>query len=106
MQPTFRRGRFTWLLRPLPGRRLPRELRARHVGALARNLAGGVRDPAFEALLSRIDGGGVVWRGNRCTLYTDGELATAAMLAAIDEAREEVLLEAYIFEKDETGSRG
>ena len=105
MQPTFRRGRFTFRLRPLPGRRLPRELRPRHVGALAHRLAGGVRDPGFEELISRIDGGGVVWRGNRCTVYTDGEQATAAMLGAIDEAREEVLLEAYIFEKDETGQR-
>jgi cardiolipin synthase len=97
------RSRLARLLRPLPGRRLPRELRARKVGRLAREVPGGVRDPAFQALLSRIDGGGTIWAGNRCELFTDGEHATAAMLTCIDEAREEVLLESYIFEKDATG---
>lgn len=97
------RGRLTRLLRPLPGRRLPRELRPRKVGLLARRFPDGLRDPGFRDLVSRIDGGGLVWAGNRCQLFTDGELATAAMLGAIDEAREEVLLESYIFEKDGTG---
>ena len=75
------------------------------MGLLARALPGGLRDPGFRALVSRIDGGSAIWDGNRCTLFTDGERAAAAMLAAIDEAREEVLLESYIFEKDGTGQR-
>ena len=74
------RGRLTRLLRPLPGRRLPRALRPRKVGLLARQLPEGLRDPGFQELVSRIDGGGVVWAGNRCELFVDGELATAAML--------------------------
>src|SRR5687767_12687637 len=99
------RGRLARLLRPLPGRRLPRELRPRKVGLLARRFPDGLRDPGFRDLVSRIDGGGLVWAGNRCELFTDGEGATAAMLAAIEGAREEVLLESYIFEKDGTGRR-
>jgi cardiolipin synthase len=75
------------------------------VGLLARSFPGGLRDPAFHALVSRIDGGGMLWAGNRCHLYTDGEEATAAMLGAIAGARQEVLLESYIFERDATGRR-
>jgi cardiolipin synthase len=92
-------------LRPLPGRLLPGELRPRVVGRLARQLPGGLRDPGFATLLSRIDGGGAVRRGNRFDVYVDGELATRSMLAAIEAAREEVLLEAYIFTDDSTGKR-
>ena len=99
------RGRLTRLLRPLPGRKLPRELRPRKVGLLARGYPAGLRDPGFQALVSRIDGGSVVWSGSRCELFTEGVRATEAMLAAIDAAREEVLLESYIFEKDSTGQR-
>jgi cardiolipin synthase len=84
---------------------LPRELRPRHVGRLARALPEGVRDPGFAALLSRIDGGAPVRAGNRYEVYCDGEQATRAMLAAIETAREEVLLEAYIFTDDSTGKR-
>lgn len=97
--------RLTSLLRPRPGRRLPAELKPRKVGRLASELPAGVRDPGFAALLSRIDGGGAVRGGNRVTLFPDGELATAAMLEAIGQAREEVLLESYIFDADATGTR-
>jgi cardiolipin synthase len=92
-------------LRPRPGRRLPRELKPRKVGRLARALPLGVQDPGFPALLSRIDGGAPIRAGNRVEVYCDGEEATRAMLAAIDGAREEVLLEAYIFTDDSTGKR-
>jgi cardiolipin synthase len=98
-------SRLTSLLRPRPGRSLPRELRPRKVGLLAGALPGGVRDPGFAALLSRIDGGAPVRGGNRVDLFTDGALATEAMLAAIAGAREEVLLESYIFDADDTGTR-
>jgi cardiolipin synthase len=92
-------------LRPLPGRRLPRELKPLKVGRLARALPGGVRDPGFAALLSRVDGGAPVRGGNRYEVYCDGEEATRSMLAAIESAREEVLVEFYIFTDDSTGKR-
>jgi cardiolipin synthase A/B len=92
-------------LRPLPGRKLPGELRPLKVGRLARALPGGLRDPGFAALLSRIDGGETVWGGNRIEVYCDGEQATQAMLAAIGAAQSEVLVEFYIFTDDSTGKR-
>ncbi|HEV8241454.1 MAG TPA: phospholipase D-like domain-containing protein [Thermoanaerobaculia bacterium] len=92
-------------LRPLPGWRLPRELRPLKVGRLARALPGGLRDPGFAALLSRIDGGETWWGGNRIEVYCDGEEATRSMLAAIDAAQAEVLVEFYIFTDDSTGKR-
>jgi cardiolipin synthase len=92
-------------LRPLPGRKLPSELRPLKVGRLARALPHGVRDPGFGALLSRIDGGAPVRSGNRYEVYTDGERATQSMLGAIEAAKEEVLVEFYIFTDDSTGKR-
>jgi cardiolipin synthase len=65
----------------------------------------GLRDPAFSALLSRIDDGGAVRAGNQLELFVEGESATLSMLAAIDGARHEVLLESYIFVDDDTGRR-
>ena len=103
--PVTRAYRLVELLRPLPGRNLPRRLRARRVGALARDLPEGVRDPGFEALVRRIDGGAPVHRAVRVELLTDGEGAAASMLAAIQAAREELLVESYIFTDDETGRR-
>ncbi len=41
--------------------------------------------------------------GNEATLLTDGVTAFPEMLAAIEEASEEILLETYIFEPDNTG---
>lgn len=99
-----RRRRRRWLprLRPWAGRRLPKALRAQNVALLASALPGGLADPAFEELLSRIETSPVL-PGNGVRVYTDGSEAFDAMLAAIDGAREEVLLEAYIFRDDETG---
>jgi cardiolipin synthase A/B len=101
---TRRRGRRRWLprLRPLPGRRLPKKLRAENVGRLAAALPRGLRDPDFEPLLTRIETSPVL-PGNRLTVYTDGTDAFESMLAAIDAAAQEVLLEAYIFRDDATG---
>jgi cardiolipin synthase len=42
--------------------------------------------------------------GNRLTLLRNGEQYFPALVGAIDSAREEVLLETYIFADDETGS--
>jgi cardiolipin synthase len=83
---------------------LPRRLRPERVGRLAGALPDGVRDPGFELLLRRIDAA-PVHRGNAVTLYFDGPEAFAAMCAAVAEAREEVLLEAYIL-KDDAAGRG
>jgi cardiolipin synthase A/B len=90
------------VLRPMAFRVLPRALRPRRVGRLAVALPGGVRDPGFEVLLRRIDAS-PIHRGNPVTLYFDGSQAFAAMCAAIGEAREEVLLEAYILKDDSAG---
>lgn len=92
-------------LRPLPGRKLPPVLTPLKVGRVARAIPDGLRDPAFADLLSRIDGGGAVRSGNRFEVFCDGEQATLSMLAAIAAAREEILLEAYIFTDDSTGKR-
>ncbi|HVS03312.1 MAG TPA: phospholipase D-like domain-containing protein, partial [Thermoanaerobaculia bacterium] len=66
---------------------------------------GGLRDPGFERLLSRIDGGGAVHRGNDLWLYCDGEETMQAMIDEVGRAEREVLVEAYIFTDDETGRR-
>lgn len=93
-----------WLprVRPFAGHRLRRELRARNVSRLAARLPGGVRDPGFENLLERITASPFL-PGNRVSLYFGGTDAVEAMLGAIDAAREEVLLEVYIFRDDATG---
>lgn len=89
------------ILRPARGHRLPRQLAAPRVGRLAAALPG-VRGPALEALLRRIEAK-PVHPGNRLTLYTHGELAFAAMRQAVAAARQEVLLESYIFKDDAIG---
>lgn len=43
--------------------------------------------------------------GNRLTVFTSGDETYAAMLAAIDEARESVYFESYIWKGDEIGER-
>ena len=42
--------------------------------------------------------------GNRLALLKNGVQYFPALVAALDEAREEVFLETYIFAGDETGS--
>lgn len=99
-----RRKRRRWLprLRPWAGRRLEKALRAENVARLAGSLPKGLADPAFGDLLSRIETSPVLG-GNRVRVYTDGTEAFDAMLAAIEGAHEDVLLEAYIFRDDDTG---
>lgn len=89
-------------LRPAAYRVLPPELRARRVGRLTSELTGGVRDPQFEVLLRRIDDA-PLFPGHAVTLFFEGAEAFTAMREAIGAAREEVLLEAYIFRDDATG---
>lgn len=100
-----RRHHRRWLAVPRPraGSRLPPELHAARVAALAGALPLGVRDPAFATLLSRIDRG--PWHlGDHVEVFFDGEEAFAAMLAAVDSARQEVLVESYNLRGDSTGA--
>lgn len=64
----------------------------------------GVRDPSFAALIERIDDDRFHGHG-QVEIFFDGQKAFDAMLAALHEAREEVLLESYIFKDDATGRR-
>ncbi len=90
------------ILRPGIGHPLPRELAARHIGRLAGALPNGARGPELEALLRRVEAKPIL-PGNRLELYHSGEQAFAAMRRAVAGAREEVLLESYIFKDDEVG---
>ncbi len=89
-------------LRPRPWRRLPPELRVGSVGKLAAALPEGLRDPGFAVLLRRIDESPIL-EGNRVRAFFRGPETFDAMRAAIDKAREEVLVESYIFKDDATG---
>lgn len=78
------------------------ELRADRIGLIAEGLTEGLRDSAFETLLSRIDCGRIQ-PGGPIDVFTRGEDAFAAMLRAIDAAREEVLVESFILKDDHVG---
>jgi cardiolipin synthase len=90
------------MLRPAPGRVLPPELRIGKVERLAEGLPGGIEDPGFELLLRRIDGAPFLG-GNEVEVFFDGRAAFTAMRDAVRAAREEILLESYIFKDDSTG---
>jgi cardiolipin synthase len=92
------------IFRPPAGRRLPVDLRADRVGTHAEALPEGVAGPGFELLIRRIDAS-PLWTNNRVELFFDGEKTFDSMLQAISLAREEVLVESYIFKDDETGHR-
>jgi cardiolipin synthase len=90
------------ILRPRPGRRLPPDLQFGPVQRLASALPEGLRDPGFAVLLRRIDQS-PFFEGNRVKVFFSGPETFDAMKAAIDSAREEVLVESYIFKDDQTG---
>ncbi len=94
--------RFKAVLRPAPGRVLPPELRIGSVERLATGLPQGIEDSGFEVLLRRIDGAPFLG-GNEVEVFFDGRTAFAAMRDAVRAAREEILLESYIFKDDSTG---
>ena len=80
-----------------------REVRTYRAWGAARRFAEGVRDPAFRELLQLIDGGPM----HQCPppmLLPDGAEAFRTMIAAIDAARDEVLLETYILRDDTLGA--
>ena len=85
--------------RPRPGRRLPGR---RRVARLASMLPLGVRDPGFLELLHRIDQSPIL-PARHLEIFTDGDLALAAMIEAIERAKTEILLQSYIFKGDATG---
>lgn len=97
------RRRLVSLLRPIHGWRQPVELRADRIGQTARARLGGLDDPGLADLISEIDGGAPIHRGNRVRLFTDGAMAMAAMLEAVADARCELLCEAYTFLDDAVG---
>ena len=90
------------ILRPRPGRTLPPEVRFGPVQRLAAELPQGLRDPGFGILLRRIDES-PIFEGNRVRVFFRGPETFEAMKEAIDSAREEVLVESYIFKDDQTG---
>ena len=90
------------LLRPLAGRRLPRELEAERVAVTAAQIPGGVRDAEFRVLLSKIESG-PFQSSARVDVYLRGDQAFEAIRKAIRGARREVLLESYILNDDEAG---
>jgi cardiolipin synthase A/B len=80
----------------------PREVRTYRAWGAARRFTEGVRDPAFRELLQLIDGGPM----HQCpppVLLPDGAAAFRTMIAAIDAAQEEALLETYIMRDDKLG---
>jgi cardiolipin synthase len=89
-------------VRPPVGRRLPRALAPRGAFRRGEALPEGIHDPGFPELLERIDTG-AFHPGNRVEVFFRGGDAFASMLAAVEAAREEVLLESYIFKHDATG---
>jgi cardiolipin synthase len=90
------------VLHPLPGRRLPKALRAGRVWRLAEALPEGLSDPALPELLTRIETG-EFFGGNVVRVYTDGGDAFAAMCTEMLGAKTEVLVESYIFKDDSVG---
>jgi cardiolipin synthase len=90
------------ILRPRPGRKLPPDLQFGPVQRLASDLPEGLRDPRFAVLLRRIDES-PFFEGNCVNVFFSGPETFEAMKAAIDSAREEVLVESYIFKDDQTG---
>jgi cardiolipin synthase len=83
---------------------VPRELRPDRIGEIAGAFAGGLRDPGFPTLLSRVDQTAVLG-GNRVDVYFDGASAFDAMARDVEGARSEILFESYIWKDDATGRR-
>jgi cardiolipin synthase len=67
-------------------------------------MTGGIGDPGFEDLMSKIDAS-PFHAGNRVEVFFRGEDAFASMLDALAGASSEVLLESYILRDDATGGR-
>ena len=81
---------------------MPPELNPARVGVIAGAFPEGLRDAGLLELLSRIDEGAFLG-ADHVSVFFNGSEALAAMLEAVEAAREEVLLESYIFKDDPTG---
>lgn len=90
------------LLRPWPGRKLPRDLRPAPVAQQAASFPGGLRDPQMATLLTRIDTG-QFHQPTAVEVFFDGKATFKAAGVAIEGAQQEVLLESYIIRDDSTG---
>lgn len=99
-----RKGFLRPLLHPLAGRNLPAGLSAQAVYSKAQRFSAGVRDPSCLQLIERIDQG-PFHADSEIQPYFTGKQAFASMLAAVEEAEFEVMLEAYIISADETGGQ-
>src|SRR3954471_24491774 len=86
------RARLKAVLHPWVGRKLPRELRASRVARLVARWPLGVRAIEFEQLVGRIDTG-PIHRGDRIEVFHQGVDAVIAVRDAIEQAREEILVE-------------
>lgn len=96
------RARLKAVLHPMAGRLLPHELRPGPVARVAAAWPLGVRSPEFEELVGRIDTG-PIHHGDAIEVFHRGVDAFSAVRRAIDEAKEEILLETYILKDDHTG---
>ncbi len=83
---------------------LPRELRRYRAWALAQAIPAGVRDDAFMELVQRIERG-QYHAAPAPTLLVDGAEAFDAVLDALADARDEILLETYILRDDRIGTQ-
>lgn len=102
-QVTVRRKPF-WrpMLRPAALRKLPPDLYPQAVYKHAGKLERGLQGRAYETLIRRIDQS-PFHRDTRATPFFAGGAAFEAMLDAINAARYEVLVEAYVLRGDDTG---
>lgn len=90
------------MLRPRGGRQLPAELRAEPVYKAACAIAGGLSTPQWIELVARVDDS-AFHRDAKIRIYTQGVKAFADIIAAINRAQDEILVEAYIIRDDRTG---
>ena len=72
------------------------------IAKLVEALPEGLHDPGFSVLLRRIDESPLL-EGNRIEVFFRGPETFEAMFAAIEAAREDILVESYIFKDDATG---
>lgn len=90
------------VLRPSQRRRLPKSLQPEAVYDRAGQLTEGLLGRAYANLVRKIDQS-PFHLDTQATAYFNGHEAFEAMLAAIREAAEEVLVEAYVLKDDQTG---
>lgn len=96
-------GRHTITPAPLTPQQRSPELRRFRAWTLAQRIPLGVRDAAFLTLLQHIDPT-ALHDGPPIKQYVDGEIAFAAVIAALAKARDEILLETYILRDDRVGA--